>query len=55
MTKLERAKELVNKLNFEGCIEALDHSGLVVEIVDLICKRMMELDEERFIKFSEEY
>lgn len=55
MNKIERAKELVNKLDFEGCIEALDHYELSTEIVGLICERMMELDEERFIKFSEEY
>lgn len=58
MTKIEsivnKAKSLINKLDFDGCIEALNKPELE-PFMNLIMDRMIELDSERFIKFSEEY
>ena len=58
MTKIEaiinKAKSLINKLDFDGCVEALDRPELE-PFMNLIMDRMNELDSERFIRFSEEY
>lgn len=50
-----RVKELLKNLDFEGCIKLLEKLNDTLAIDDLIFERMIELDEERFIKFSLEY
>ena len=57
MTKQQemKAKKLLSKLNFEGCIDLLDKLKDTSVMDELIFERMIELDEERFIKFSLEY
>ena len=45
---MERAKELVSKLNFEECIVAFEKMPAGSPIRDLLMDRMEELDAERF-------
>ena len=45
---MERAKELIKKLNFEECIAAFEKMPKGNPIIDLLFDRMEELDAERF-------
>jgi hypothetical protein len=48
---MERARTLVQKLDFEGCEEAFNKLPSGHPIIDLLFDRMEELDPERFEKF----
>lgn len=57
MTKQQemKIKKLLSKLDFEGCIELLNKLQGTIVMDNLIFDKMIELDEDRFIKFSYEY
>ena len=49
-----RMKELVNSLDFEGCIEAFEKSDDLY-LDTLIMDRMEELDQKRFYEYAENF
>ena len=51
---MERAQELINKLNFDELAE-LANNIEGIELLPMIMDRMEALDEERFIKFAENF
>lgn len=51
---MNKAKQLVNMLDFDGCIKALEKIDNM-QMVDLIIDRMFQLDEARAIEFSNNY
>ena len=48
---LERAKELLSKLNFEECIKLYDSLEKGNPMIDLIFDRMEEIDPVKFEKW----
>ena len=52
MNKLvNRATELLNKLDFDGCLKLIDKLPIGSPIFDLACDRMEILDSERFLSW----
>lgn len=45
---LERAKELINKLSFDECIELFNKLDKGNPMIDLVFDRMEEIDPIRF-------
>lgn len=54
MTDLKKVYGLVNSLDFEGLVDALNKIDNM-EIVSIIIDRMFELDEERAVAFADAY
>lgn len=48
---MEKAKKIINLLDFEGCLEAYNKLKAGNKMIDLIFDRMEEIDEVRFDKF----
>lgn len=54
-TRIERRmKELINLLDFEGCIKAFEKSDDLY-LDSLIMDRMEELDQKRFYEYAENF
>lgn len=53
-TAIERMKELINSLDFNGLAEALERIDNM-EICDMIIERMFELDEEKALAYEANY
>lgn len=47
----QKIKDLLNKLDFNGCLELFDRLPSGSPIMDLLFDRMESLDPERFEKF----
>lgn len=51
---MRKAQALVNSLDFEGLVDALEKVDNI-EMIAMIIERMFVLDEERAIAFADEY
>ena len=47
-TLMKKAKDMIEKLDFNGCIELFNHLTSGHPMIDLVFDRMESLDPERF-------
>ena len=54
-----RANELLKHLDFDGCVELMEKLDSefkgIHPLHELVCERMIELDEIKFITYCENY
>ena len=53
-TTMNKAMELINTLDFDGLVEALDKIDNC-DMIAMIIERMFEIDEEKAIEFEKNY